>query len=400
MRQQRFVLWDLSKKDVTMRFALSLPVAGLVANLVAFSSSVALIFQAANSMNGANMLLTGSWLFALCLGSGLSTLILSLWYRQPVLTAWSTPGAALLISSLQGVTPSLATGAFLFSALLIMLSGVTGIFARLMHKIPTALASAMLAGVLVRFGMKVFEQLPLQPWLITSMLLVYLLAKRLYPRYAILLVLIAGGVVAWQQNLLQSDMPQLTLVAPVLTWPVFDMATLLGIGLPLFIVTMASQNLPGIAVIRANGYPAPVSASLTVTGVINLILAPLGCFAINLAAITAAICMGPEAHEDPAQRYKSAVFAGIFYLIAGIFGASIVALFGMLPAALIMGVAGIALFGTIGASLHAALHDAHQREAALLTFLVTASGLTLWGIGSAFWGLVAGIVVMMCYRSR
>ena len=383
-----------------MRFALSLPVAGFVANLVGFSSSVALIFQAANSMTGANAQLTSSWLFALCIGSGLSTLILSFYYRQPILTAWSTPGAALLISSLQGVTPALATGAFLFSALLISLCGVTGLFARLMHKIPTALASAMLAGVLVRFGMKVFEQMPLQPVLIISMLLVYFLAKRFYPRYAILFVLVVGSAVAWQQGLLQANTQPLTFVSPIFTSPSFDLATLLGVGLPLFIVTMASQNLPGIAVMRANGYQAPVSASLNVTGIINLLLAPFGCYAINLAAITAAICMGPEAHEDSTQRYKAAAFAGVGYLIAGAFGSSIVTLFAILPGALIMGVAGIALFGTIGASLHAALHDEHQREAALLTFLVTASGLSLWGVGSAFWGLVVGVLVMMCYRKR
>ncbi len=383
-----------------MRFAFSLPVAGLVANLVGFSSSVALIFQAANSMTGASSQLTSSWVFALCIGSGLSSIVLSLYYRQPVLTAWSTPGAALLIGSLHGITPQLATGAFLVSALLITLCGVTGLFARLMHKIPTGLAAAMLAGVLVRFGMNVFEQLAIQPVLIISMLLAYLLAKRLYPRYAILLVLLVGSLLAWQQHLLQGNEQTLSIAIPVFTWPDLDIPTLLGVGLPLFIVTMASQNLPGVAVMRANGYQAPVSASLSVTGIINLILAPLGCYAINLAAITAAICMGPEAHEDPKQRYKAAVFAGIGYLIAGVFGASIVSLFAVLPQALIMGVAGIALFGTIGASLHSALQNEHQSEAALLTFLVTASGLTLWGIGSAFWGLVVGIVVQMSYHKR
>lgn len=383
-----------------MRFAFSLPVAGLVANLVGFSSSVALIFQAANSMTGASSQLTSSWVFALCIGSGLSSIVLSLYYRQPVLTAWSTPGAALLIGSLHGITPQLATGAFLVSALLITLCGVTGLFARLMHKIPTGLAAAMLAGVLVRFGMNVFEQLAIQPVLIISMLLAYLLAKRLYPRYAILLVLLVGSLLAWQQHLLQGNEQTLSIAIPVFTWPDLDIPTLLGVGLPLFIVTMASQNLPGVAVMRANGYQAPVSASLSVTGIINLILAPLGCYAINLAAITAAICMGPEAHEDPKQRYKAAVFAGIGYLIAGVFGASIVSLFAVLPQALIMGVAGIALFGTIGASLHSALENEHQREAALLTFLVTASGLTLWEIGSAFWGLVVGIVVQMSYHKR
>ena len=381
-----------------MRVSFSLPVAGFIANLVGFSSSIALIFQAANSMDGATSALTSSWLFAVSIASGLSTIVLSWYFKQPVLAAWSTPGAALLITSLQGVSPAAATGAFLISALLITLSGVTGIFAKLMHKIPGALAAAMLAGVLVRFGMDVFVQLPLQPELIVSMLLTYLLAKRLLPRYAILLVLLVGCVVAWGTGLLGQHQQGLQLTMPVWTMPEFQFATILGVGLPLFMVTMASQNLPGIAVMRANGYEAPVSASLTITGVINLLMAPIGCFAINLAAITAAICMGPEAHEDKSERYKAALFAGGGYILAGIFGAGIVAIFGLLPKALIMGVAGIALFGTISSSLHASLQNEHQREAALLTFLVTASGISLWGIGSAFWGIITGVVVMMCYR--
>lgn len=382
-----------------MRFSFSLPVAGFVANLVGFSSSIALIFQAANVLDGATPALTSSWLFAVSIASGLSSLLLSLYYKQPVLAAWSTPGAALLISSLNGVSPAAATGAFIISALLILLCGITGVFARLMHKIPGALASAMLAGVLVRFGMDVFVQLPKQPVLILSMLLSYLLAKRFLPRYAILMVLLVGCGAAWATDLLVSapaGILQLTL--PVWTSPEFHLSTVLSVGLPLFMVTMASQNLPGIAVMRANGYEAPVSASLTVTGLINLLLAPIGCFAINLAAITAAICMGPEAHEDKAQRYKASMYAGVGYILAGVFGASIVAIFALLPKALIMGIAGIALFGTISSSLHAALHQESQREAALLTFLVTASGLSLWGIGSAFWGIIAGFIVMMCYR--
>ncbi len=381
-----------------MRISLSLPVAGFVANLVAFSSSVALIYQAANSLNGANAALTSSWLFAVSIASGISSIAISWYFRQPMLTAWSTPGAALLISSLNGITPAVATGAFLFSAFLITLFGVTGGFAKLMHKIPGTLAAAMLAGVLVRFGMDVFIQIPQQPILIISMLISYLIAKRLFPRYAILLVLIVGTIVAGFQGLLNSAPASLAVTMPVFTWPEFTLSGILGVGLPLFIVTMASQNLPGIAVIKANGYEAPVSASLTVTGFVNLLLAPIGCFAINLAAITAAICMGPEAHEDRAQRYKASIYAGVGYLIAGIFGASIITLFGLLPKALVMGIAGIALFGTIASSLHASLQKDDQREAALLTFLVTASGISLWGIGSAFWGILVGVCVMVCYH--
>lgn len=383
-----------------MRISLSLPVAGFVANLVAFSSSVALIYQAANSLEGANAALTSSWLFAVSIASGISSIAISWYFRQPMLTAWSTPGAALLISSLNGITPAVATGAFLFSAFLITLFGVTGWFAKLMHKIPGALAAAMLAGVLVRFGMDVFVQIPQQPALILSMLLSYLVAKRLFPRYAILMVLIIGTVVAGSQGLLNSAPASFSVTMPVFTWPEFTLSGILGVGLPLFIVTMASQNLPGIAVIKANGYEAPVSASLTVTGFVNLLMAPIGCFAINLAAITAAICMGPEAHEDRAERYKASIYAGVGYLIAGIFGASIITLFSFLPKALVMGIAGIALFSTIASSLHASLQQDDQREAALLTFLVTASGISLWGIGSAFWGILVGLVVMLCYHKR
>lgn len=383
-----------------MRFSLSLPVAGFIANLVAFSSSVALIFQAANSLTGANSALTSSWLMAVSVASGLTTIMLSWHFKQPMLTAWSTPGAALLITSLQGITPAIATGAFVFSAALITIFGVTGWFERLMHKIPGALAAAMLAGVLVKFGIDVFVQIPNQPLLMIGMLLTYLLAKRVLPRYAILLVLLVGVFIAFTQGLLNTQSESIVLTLPVITWPEFTISGMLGIGLPLFIVTMASQNLPGIAVIRAHGYQAPISATLTMTGIVNLLLAPMGCFAINLAAITAAICMGPEAHEDRRERYKAAIYAGVGYLIAGVLGASIVAIFGLLPKALIMGIAGIALFGTIASSLHASLHQEDQREAALLTFLVTASGITLWGIGSAFWGIIVGLVVLMCYQKR
>lgn len=372
--------------------------AGLIANLVAFSSSIALIYKAASSVVGATPELTSSWLVAVCLGAGFSTVFLAWRYRLPILTAWSTPGAALLISSLHGVTPAEAVGAFMISSLLMCLLGMTGWFERIMHRIPVSLAAAMLAGILLQFGLKVFIALPDNPLILITMLAVYLVTKRLVPRYSILLVLIAGAGLSWQQNLLQPVTVAWHLTAPQWVWPQFSIPVLMSVALPLFIVTMASQNLPGIAVMQTHGYRPPVSQALTVLGLINLILAPLGCFAINLAAITAAICMGNDVHPEPAQRYRAALVAGCGYLVCAVLGSLIIGLFMILPNIVVLCLAGIALFGVIGSSLSLALSHEKEREAALFSFLVTASGISVGGISSAFWGIVAGAIVMASCR--
>lgn len=369
--------------------------AGLIANLVAFSSSLALVYKAANSVAGATPELTSSWLFAVCLGSGVSTLLLSLYYRQPILTAWSTPGAALLISCLNGISPAEAVGAFMVSSLLMCVLGMTGWFEKIMHRIPVSLAAAMLAGILLQFGLKVFTELPHHPLIFLTMLMVYLITKRIVPRHSILLVLCAGAFVSMQQGLLQPMTSDLHLTAPLWVWPQFHASVLVGVAVPLFIVTMASQNLPGIAVMQTHGYRAPVSNALTTIGVINLVLAPFGCFAINLAAITAAICMGKDVHHLPAQRYKSAVMAGVGYIVCAVLGSFIIGLFMILPNEVVLCLAGIALFGVIGSSLSQALKHEGEREAALFSFLVTASGISIGGISSAFWGILAGLIVMV-----
>ncbi|MEY5100610.1 MAG: hypothetical protein RJA36_3329 [Pseudomonadota bacterium] len=372
--------------------------AGFVTVLVGFSSSVALVFQAASAA-GASAAQISSWIWALGLAMGLTCIGLSLRYRAPVVTAWSTPGAALLVSALSGLSLAQATGAFLFSAALILLAGWSGAFERLMGRIPPALAAALLAGVLVRFGLQAFQVMGDRLLLGGAMFLCYLLARRWLPRYCVALVLLAGVLVAAAQGLVDLGGVRLELAAPVPTWPEFDPRVLLGVGLPLFLVTMASQNLPGVAVLRASGYGAvPVSPVIAATGLVNLLLAPFGCYAINLAAITAAICCGPEAHEDPKQRYLASVFAGLFYLLLGLFGATVAALFAAFPRELVLALAGLALFGTLGSGLAAALHDEQQREPALITFLVTASGLTLAGLGSAFWGMVAGALALLVLR--
>lgn len=386
----RHLLKDLS---------LSAIAAGFVTVLVGFASSAVIVFQAAQSL-GATPEEISSWMWALGLGMGLTCIGLSLRYRMPVVTAWSTPGAAMLISSAAGLPLSDAIGAFLLSALLIAVCGFSGFFERMISRIPVSLASGMLAGVLLRFGIDAFAAMKTQLGMVLTMFAVYLLARRLLPRYAVILTLLVGIAFAAGLELLHVDGLTLQLAKPIFTMPTFSFAAIIGIALPLFIVTMASQNVPGVAVIRASGYPIPISPVVGWTGVTNLLLAPFGAFALNLAAITAAICMGREAHEDASRRYVAAVAAGVFYVIVGLFGATVAALFAAFPKELILAIAGIALLGTIGNSLAAALREEADREPALVTFLVTASGLSLGGIGSAFWGLVAGVVTLLVLRRR
>ncbi|MDY0047498.1 MAG: benzoate/H(+) symporter BenE family transporter [Thauera propionica] len=374
--------------------------AGFVTVLVGFTSSAAIVFQAAEAA-GATPAQISSWMWALGIAMGVTCIGLSLRYRAPVVTAWSTPGAALLVTALAGVSLEQATGAFMFCAVLILLAGVTRGFERVMDRIPPGIAAAMLAGVLVRFGIEVFVAMGQRFGLVFAMFVAYLLARRLWPRYAVLIVLALGSAVAAAQGLLNFDTLRLETAAPVFTMPVFDWQTMVGVGVPLFVVTMTSQNVPGVAVMRAAGYgKVPVSPVVSWTGAVSLVLAPFGCFAINLAAITAAICMGREAHEDPAKRYLASVFAGAFYLLVGVFGATVGALFAAFPRELVLAVAGLALFGTIGGGLATAMKDEAQREPALVTFLVTASGLSLGGIGSAFWGVVAGALALWVLNWR
>ena len=374
-------------------------VAGFVAVLVGFTSSVVIVFQAAAAL-GATPEQTASWIWALGLGMGLTSLGLSLRYRQPVLTAWSTPGAALLVTAGAGVGMADAVGAFIVSALFVTLAGASGWFERAMNRIPLALASALLAGVLARFAFDAFAAAHSDVTLVAAMFVAYLLGRRWWPRYAVPGVLLAGMAVALARGQLHFDAVPWQLASPVFTLPSFSLAATIGIALPLFVVTMASQNLPGVAAQRAAGYRTPVSPVITTTGLATLLLAPFGGFALNLAAITAAICMGREAHPDPARRWVASAAAGVFYIATGLLAGAVVALIAAFPKVLVLALAGLALLGTVGAGLAAAMKDESQREPALITFVVSASGLTLWGVGPAFWGVVAGGLAWGVLRRR
>jgi benzoate membrane transport protein len=389
-------------KDVN----LSAFTAGFVAVLVGFTSSVAIVFQAAQAFHATPELIA-SWMWALGLGMGLCTLLPSLYWKKPVMVAWSTPGAAVLATAgvAGGFSMAEAVGAFMVCAGLITVAGVTGWFERVMNRIPVALAAALLAGVLARFGLAGFGAAQTALPLVLVMLVAYLLGKRLWPRYAVPFTLMVAIVfVAATAGFTRSDI-SFGLASPVWVTPRFTFAALVSLALPLFIVTMASQNLPGVAAIQSSGYGdrrshggdagIPISPVITLTGVATLLLAPFGAFALNLSAITAAICMGPEAHTDPAKRYTAAASCGLLYILIGIFGAAITGVLTAFPKELVAAIAGLALLGTIGGALTSALQHEPHREAAVITFLVTLSGVVVAGVGSAFWGVVAGVLALL-----
>ncbi|PZR47241.1 benzoate/H(+) symporter BenE family transporter [Paraburkholderia fungorum] len=379
--------------------SLSAVVAGFVAMMTGYTSALVLMFQAGQAAHLTDAQIS-SWIWALSIGMAVCTIGLSLRFRAPIVIAWSTPGAALLVSSLPHVAYPEAIGAFIVCAVLLTVVGLTGWFDTLMKKIPAGIASALLAGILFEIGIEIFRAAQFQPALVLTMFFTYLIVKRFAPRYAIVTTLIVGTLAAGALGLLDFSRFHVALAHPVFTMPVFSVAASISIGIPLFIVATASQNVPGIAVLRADGYTTPSAPLIATTGIASLLLAPFGSHGINLAAITAAICTGPEAHENRNKRYTAALWCGIFYLIAGIFGATIAALFAALPKALVVSVAALALFGSIMSGLANAMQDTKQREAALVTFMVTASGLTLLSIGSAFWGLVAGVLTQLVLNLR
>lgn len=381
--------------------SLSAFVAGFVAVLVGFTSSVAIVFQAAQSFGATPAQIT-SWIWALGLGMGLCSLVPSLLLRQPVMVAWSTPGAAVLATAGAAGSFSMgeAVGAFMVCSALVILVGATRALERVADRIPMEIASALLAGVLARFGIQAFAAAQTALPLVLLMVGTYLVARRMAARYAVVVTLVVGilwvlitGQMAW-------SMEPVRLAMPVFVAPQWSVSAIVSLAIPLFVVTMASQNLPGMAVIRASGYELPVSRLITMTGWASLVLAPFGAFALNFSAITAAICMGPEAHEDRLKRYTAAASCGAIYILIGLFGALVTGLLTSFPNELVVAIAGIALLSTIGNGLASALRDERHREPALITFLVTLSGITLMDIGSAFWGVVAGSLALFVQQYK
>ena len=381
--------------------SLSAFVAGFVAVLVGFTSSVAIVFQAAQSFGATPAQIT-SWIWALGLGMGLCSLVPSLLLRKPVMVAWSTPGAAVLATAGAAGSFSMgeAVGAFMVCSLLVILVGATRALERVADRIPMEIASALLAGVLARFGIQAFAAAQTALPLVLLMVGAYLVARRMAGRYAVVVTLMVGILWVLMTGQMAWSMEPVRLAMPVFVAPQWSVSAIVSLAIPLFVVTMASQNLPGMAVIRASGYELPVSRLITMTGWASLVLAPFGAFALNFSAITAAICMGPEAHEDRLKRYTAAASCGAIYIVIGLFGALVTGLLTSFPKELVVAIAGIALLSTIGNGLASALRDERHREPALITFLVTLSGITLMDIGSAFWGVVAGSLALFVQQYK
>ena len=374
--------------------------AAIVAILAGYGGPLAIVIQAAQAGQLSSELTT-SMLWALCVTFGLAGFVLSYKTRAPIITAWSTPGAAFLISALPGLPYNQAIAGFIVASLVIFLIAMSGAFDAVMNNIPKTIAAALLAGILFRFGINTFTELGIDTPLMLTMLTTYLIGKRFFTRYAVLAVLIVGCVYVFGVEGNAVPHVPLHLAVPVFTMPEFSIAAILNIGLPLALVTLTGQQMTGIAVLRASGYDAqqtPAKPLVAFTSFLSLITAPFGNFGINLAAITAAICTEKESHADPARRYIAGLWCGLFSLILGSFAGVLVLFFLGLPKALITILAGLALLGAIMNGLTNAMntqHSAPEREAALITFMTCASGVTLLNLGSAFWGIILGCAAYM-----
>lgn len=378
-------------KTLYKDFSLSAAVAGFIATLISYAGPMVIIFQAAKAAGLPNDVVA-SWIWAVSIGSGVLGIVLSLRFKVPLVIAWSAPGSALLVALLPGISLNEAVGAYLLANLLIFLVGVSGAFDRIIGKLPAAISAAMLAGILFSFGTQLFVSIKDKPLLVLAMFATYLLFKRYSPRYAVMAVLVVGCAIAFATGEFKTASLVVEMTAPIWITPEFSWHGALNIALPLVMVALTGQFVPGIAVLRNDGYTTPAGPIIASNAFVSMLLAPFGCHGLNLAAITAAICTGRESHADPSKRYVAGVVGGVFYLILGIFGATMVSLFAVFPHELIAALAGLALFGAISGALAGSMAVPQDREAALITFLVTASGMSLFGLSAAFWGLIFGLV--------
>lgn len=381
------------------RLSLSTVSAAVVGTVIGFGGTVALVVQAGQAL-GATPDQIVSMVTALCLGIGVPGVLLSWRLRMPIILAWSTPGAALLAASTLGIGWPTAVGAFVIAGLLMIVTGLVPALGRLAARIPGGVASAMLAGVLLPLCLKLFLVFPTDLGLAAGLFAVFLIMRRLAPAWALPAVLVGAFLVLAVRGEVTTppESGLFGLLSP--TAPVFDLRIAISLALPLFLVTLVSQNLPGLVVLKAAGYAPPPGPLLVSTGLATTVLAPFGAFGINLAAIVAAICTGPEAHPDPHRRWVTGVIYGGLYLIVALFAAPLAGLFIAMPPAALAVLTGLALIGPLTGALTGVMAEPRHREAAVIAFAATASGVALFGVGSAFWGLVAGFAALAALRWR
>ncbi|MBD2785221.1 benzoate/H(+) symporter BenE family transporter [Xenorhabdus sp. DI] len=374
-------------------------IAGLISVIVNYGGTFILVFQAAK-VAGLSPELTASWVWSISIGVGITGILLSGFSREPIITAWSTPAAAFLVVSLATTPYAEAIGAYLISAAAFVLLGLSGYFEKVIRLIPAGIASGLLAGILLQFGIGAFSGMSIDPFLAGLLMVTYIVLKRFTARYAVVGILVFGLAFLLIQGRVSLSELELKFAVPVFTMPEFSLNTLLSVALPLFLITLTGQYMPGMLVLRNDGFKTSANPILAVTGLGSLLMAPFGSHAFNIAAITAAICTGKEAHEDPSKRWISGIAAGILYILVGIFGVTLAAVFMAFPPVFITTLAGLALLGTIGGSLANAMADLKGREAALITFLAASANINLLGISGAFWGLLIGLMAYAVLNGR
>ncbi|MEB3841257.1 benzoate/H(+) symporter BenE family transporter [Pseudomonas guariconensis] len=386
-------------KDLFKDCSVSAIVAGMIATMISYAGPLVIIFHAAEAAGLPHAVLS-SWVWAVSMGSALLGALLSLRYRVPVVIAWSIPGSALLVTALPQLGLEQAIGAYLVANLVLLVIGISGAFDRIIARLPGSIAAGMQAGILFSFGAEVFRALPAQPMLVLAMFATYVLMRARQPRYAVAMVLLVGALVTLLSGQFRSDALVLELASPRLIAPQFSVAALFSLALPMVLVALTGQFMPGMAVLRNAGYSVPASPLISASAVGGALLAPFGCHGLNLAAVTASLCTGREAHEDPRRRYVAAVSGSVLYLLLGIAGATLMSLFAAFPAALIAALAGLALYGAISEALVRSLSEPGERDAGLFTFLVTASGVSFLGLSAPFWGLLFGLAAHVLPRLR
>lgn len=386
-------------KDLKADWSVSATVAGFLAVLISYAGPLIIFFQAAQQAQVAPEMMV-SWIWGISIGAAVAGILLSIKFKVPVVTAWSAPGTALLVTLFPTLSLNEAVAAYIVSAIVIFVIGISGYFDKLLQWIPQAIAAGMMAGILFQFGLGLFVASNQMPWIVLSMLLVFLLSKRIAPRYSMLWVLMTGVALCFLLGKMNPTELHFQLAFPQLIVPEFTWNAMLNLALPLTVVSITGQFLPGMAIFKLNGYEVPAKPIITTTSIASLAVACVGGITIVLASITAALCMGKDAHELKEKRYIAGIANGLFYILGGLFAGSIVMLFSMLPKELVAALAGLALLGAIGTNIAIAMNNESQRDAALITFLATASGMHFLGLSSVFWGICIGIIAHLILTKR
>jgi len=380
-------------------WSLSATVAGFLAVLISYSGPLIIFFQAAQQAHVSTAMMI-SWIWGISIGAAIAGIYLSIKFKVPVITAWSAPGTALLVTLFPHVSLNEAVAAYLTTAVVIFIIGITGYFDKLLKWIPQDVAAGMMAGILFQFGLGLFKATDSMPLIVFGMLLVFLIAKRFTPRYAMLWVPVSGVALSLIMGKMNPVTVDFSLAIPQFIMPEWTLNSTLNLALPLILVSLTGQFLPGMAIMRLSGYDTPAKPIIAVTSIASFAVACVGGITIVLASITAALCMGKDAHELKDKRYIAGIANGIFYILGGLFAGSIVMLFSLLPKELVAALAGLALLGAIATNISVAMKNEAQREAALITFLATASGMHFLGLSSVFWGICIGVLAHLILNKR